>query len=135
LLFPRSGAIFAGPASDGPNPKLEDRFMHDIHGEHHGHHHHHGKNEHREEHSHEHEHAHEAAQPSADPLETTRLRKMVEHWISHNEDHAGSYRQWANRARVAGYGAAGDILEQVASEVVKQNEKFAEIIKIIDSST
>ncbi|MDR3557712.1 MAG: hypothetical protein P4L55_23390 [Syntrophobacteraceae bacterium] len=96
--------------------------MHDTHEKHHGHH---------EEHSHE----HAAAKTSDEPPETSRLRKMVEHWISHNEDHAGSYRQWANRARQAGYGAAGDILEQVASEVVKQNEKFAEIIKIIDSST
>jgi hypothetical protein len=123
--------------------------MHDIDGKHHGHHDHHGNQEHHEEHSHQHPHEHshshphehphphehEAVKPSADPLETTRLRKMVEHWISHNEDHAGSYRQWANRARAAGYGAAGDILEQVASEVVKQNEKFAEIIKIVDSST
>ena len=95
--------------------------MHDSHEHHHGHH---------EEHSHE----HEAAQNTDEPMETTRLRNMVEHWISHNEDHAGSYRLWASRAREAGYREAGGILEEIASEVIEQNKKFIEIIQIIDSS-
>lgn len=98
--------------------------MHDSHEKHHGHHGHH------EGHSHE----HETAANADEPMETARLRKMVEHWISHNEDHAGSYRLWATRARDAGHRLPGELLEEIASEVVKQNEKLVTIIEIIDSS-
>ena len=66
--------------------------------------------------------------------ETVKLRKMAEHWISHNEEHARSYRLWASRAREAGYEEPGEILEAVASEIVEQNERFKKIIDIIDSA-
>ncbi len=101
--------------------------MHDSHDKHHAHHGHH---EHHEDQC----GVRGGAAPGVQDLETGRLRKMVEHWISHNEDHAGSYRLWAGRAREAGHEAAGAILEEIASEVVKQNEKFAAIVRLIDSS-
>ncbi len=58
---------------------------------------------------------------------------MVEHWVGHNEDHAGSYRLWAGRAREAGLDKSGEILEQIASETVEQNKKFLEILRLLDS--
>ncbi|MGC9196556.1 MAG: hypothetical protein ACP5IL_14055 [Syntrophobacteraceae bacterium] len=96
----------------GPKIERKDQIMHDHH-----------------DHSHDHSHQH-----GEEPLETARFRKMVQHWISHNEDHAGSYRQWASRARDAGHEASAAILEQIASEAVKQNEKFVQIIELLDSS-
>ena len=66
--------------------------------------------------------------------EIVKLRKMVEHWISHNEEHARTYRLWAGRARKTGCEEPGDILEQIASEIVEQNERFMKIIDIIDSA-
>jgi hypothetical protein len=65
---------------------------------------------------------------------TLKLRKMVEHWISHNEEHARSYRLWATRAREAGHNEPGEILEEIASEIAEQNDKFKKIIHIIDST-
>jgi rubrerythrin len=59
---------------------------------------------------------------------------MVEHWISHNEEHARSYRLWASRAREAGCEEPGEILEEIASEIQEQNERFMKIVHIIDSS-
>lgn len=99
--------------------------MHDTHKKHLGHHH-----QHQEEHSHE----HEAAKSTDEHLETRRLRKMVEHWIGHNEDHASSYRLWAGRARDMGFREPGEILDQIASEFIEQNKKLAKITQIIDSS-
>ena len=65
---------------------------------------------------------------------TLKLRKMVEHWISHNEEHARSYRLWASRAREVGHDEPGDILEEIASEIVEQNERFKKIVHIIDTA-
>lgn len=79
-------------------------------------------------------HAHHAEKEAEAVSEIAKLRKMVEHWISHNEDHARSYRAWASRARKAGRREPGEILEEVASRTVEQNERFMKIIEIIDSA-
>lgn len=90
----------------------------------------HDHHDHHDEHHHA-EHSHQHGEQS---LETAKFRKIVEHWISHNEDHAGSYRQWATRAKDAGHEVSAALLEQIASEVIEQNKKFVKIIELIDSS-
>ena len=62
-----------------------------------------------------------------------RLKKMTEYWISHNEEHARSYRLWAGHALEAGYVEPGNILEELASEMVNANERLRKVIRIIDS--
>jgi hypothetical protein len=85
--------------------------------------------EHRQEKTHEH---HDCGGKAETVTGVEKLRKMAEYWISHNEEHARSYRLWAGRAREAGYGEPGDILEQIASEVVEINERLKNVIRIID---
>ncbi len=94
---------------------------------------HHAQEKHQGHHE-EPSHEHEAAKMADAPLEKAKLLKMVEHWIGHNEDHARSYRLWANRARDAGYLEPGGLLEEIASEIIRQNEKLMRITQIIDSS-
>ncbi len=89
-----------------------------MHDQHHGHHGHH-------------EHGAGGEEPIS---EGAKLRKMAEHWISHNEEHARSYRLWASRAREAGQEEPGDILDEIAGELTEQNERFRRIVRIIDSS-
>jgi hypothetical protein len=120
--------------------------MHDTHRKHdHQHEHkHEHENEHGHGHSHEHshehghehlhEHEHESATGGQAVSDIAKLRKMVQHWANHNEEHASSYKLWASRAREAGCEGAAEILEEIASEVAGQNERFAKIIDIIDSS-
>ncbi|MGA2938426.1 MAG: hypothetical protein ABSF52_15185 [Syntrophobacteraceae bacterium] len=88
-----------------------------------------------QEHGHDKVHAHEhGPKKNTEAVsEIVKLRKIVEHWISHNEEHARTYRLWASRAREAGCEKPGEILEQIASEIVEQNERFMKIIHIIDS--
>ena len=94
--------------------------MHDTHDEH--------------GHSEAHAHGHGPDKGEEAVSGTVKLRRMVEHWISHNEEHARSYRLWASRAREAGHDEPGEILEEIASEIVAQNERFKKIIHIIDTA-
>ncbi len=90
----------------------------------------HDKHGHRGEHA----HGHGPDKGGEAVSGTVKLRRMVEHWISHNEEHASSYRLWASRAREAGHDEPGEILEKIASETVAQNERFKKIIHIIDAA-
>ncbi len=87
-------------------------------------------------HGHEDAHGHEhESETGGQPVsEIVKLRKMVEHWINHNQEHARSYRLWASRAREAGCEGPAEILEEIASEVTDQNERFLKIVDVIESS-
>ena len=43
-----------------------------------------------------------------------KARKLIDHWIQHNEDHAQSYREWADNFRQSGLDSAADRLETAA---------------------
>jgi hypothetical protein len=92
---------------------------------------HDGHDEHGHQKTHSHEHG--AEKEAVAVTEIEKLKKMTQYWISHNEEHARSYRLWAGRARDAGYEKPGEILEQIASEVVRLNERLMEVIQTIDS--
>ncbi|MHC1728759.1 MAG: hypothetical protein AB9866_22620 [Syntrophobacteraceae bacterium] len=78
-------------------------------------------------------HEHESEKSPGTFSDITKLRKMAEHWISHNEEHARSYLLWADRAKAAGLDGPSAILGQLAGEVLEQNERFEEIIRMIGS--
>ncbi len=93
----------------------------------------HDKNHHHhDEHHHHHDHAPEHGVQSVSELE--KLRKITDHWIAHNEEHARSYRLWADRAREAGQQEPAEILEQIAADMAEQNKKLRKIIIILDSA-
>ena len=43
-----------------------------------------------------------------------KLVKRLEHWIAHNEDHARTYREWAELTSQQGMSALAALLEEVA---------------------
>jgi len=88
---------------------------------------------HDHEHGHEHHHqsGHESGESSGGFSETDKMIKMVEHWIHHNEEHAQSYRKWADRAREMGHEQAGGILEDVAGGTLSQNRSFERILVLL----
>ncbi|MEN6440379.1 MAG: hypothetical protein ABFD97_17530 [Syntrophobacter sp.] len=87
--------------------------MHDIN--------HHGQHHHREGEGH---------MPELD-----KLRKMAEYWVNHNEEHARSYRLWADRAREAGQGESARLLEDLAEDMALHNGKLRMIAALIDSKS
>ncbi|MCE5333625.1 MAG: hypothetical protein LLG06_03455 [Desulfobacteraceae bacterium] len=74
------------------------------------------------------------AKPAETLSDEAKLRKMVEHWIGHNEEHARSYREWADRARAAGQEGAGSILEEIAAGTIRQNDGFKRILDLLGRS-
>ena len=60
---------------------------------------------------HHHRHDHE----SHDKISfDEKLKKLLRHWIKHNEDHALNYRNWAEKAKANGYGPTAGLLEEAA---------------------
>jgi len=103
---------------------LEHAHDHDDHQRRHENHHPHDDDHH--------EHGSPARLDSEGKLsDRTKLIKVLEHWIHHNEDHAKSYVEWAERARGIGEEATGSILEGIAAEAIRQNEKLQEALKLM----
>ena len=61
-----------------------------------------------------------------------KLEKLLAHWIRHNEEHAATYLQWAERARNEGLFEVADILEAVAGESRQTNQRLAHALRILE---
>lgn len=99
-------------------------MSHYDHDHHHDHPHHHDDHDHG--HCHDpHCHDHGAQSQTALSFEG-KLVKLFDHWIHHNEDHAENYREWAVKAKEAGLGDVGNILESAADLTEKMSRLFLE---------
>jgi rubrerythrin len=79
---------------------------------------------HDDSHHHHHEHkGHTHADEPGMPFEE-KLSKILAHWIRHNRDHAGTYRDWAQRAQGAGMSQVAELLEAAAQQNIEMNEIF-----------
>ena len=70
----------------------------------HSHHHTHGSSGH-----HHHSHSHDVA---SNLTFEEKMIKLLEHWIKHNEDHAGTYADWAIKAEKEGFEVVGNLLNE-----------------------
>lgn len=102
---------------------------HDHDHEHHGHHHHH---DHGDPHHHHDHHHHEHGQPEPKYVMSDRekLAKLLDHWVSHNNDHADNYTQWSGKAQEMGLEQVAGLLKDAADLTHAISEKF---IKAKDS--
>jgi len=81
-------------------------------------------------HNHEHEHHHERETTS--PLSFSgRMIKRLENWIKHNNDHAKTYREWAENAKENDMDNVGVLLDDVVKRTKLITEKFEEALKIV----
>jgi len=82
---------------------------------HHDHDHPHGNDHH---HGHAHSHA---------PLSfSEKLAKLLEHWIQHNDHHAGDFRKWAQESRKNDQMAVADLLDSAADLTGTISERLRE---------
>lgn len=86
------------------------------------HHHHHD--------AHDHDHSH----PSPMTFDQ-KLAKILDHWLKHNSDHAGTYADWARQARENGHDAVAELLDDVIRMTEDINEKFEAARRLMASST
>jgi hypothetical protein len=86
-------------------------------------------------HERNHEHPPAATEKDSGTIpEMEKLKKMAEHWIGHNEEHARSYRLWAERAKKAGRTEPGEILEGIARGMLEQNKQLERVIFLLGDS-
>jgi hypothetical protein len=55
---------------------------------------------------------------------TEKLKVLIHHWISHNEEHAEEYRKWANRLEIEGLAEIANVIRQAADLVLASNRHF-----------
>jgi hypothetical protein len=60
-----------------------------------------------------------------------KLLRIVEFWLHHNEEHAQSYRDWADRARKMGFEEVGHILEVLAGEALLSNRNLERVLSLL----
>ncbi|MGE5894894.1 MAG: hypothetical protein ACM34I_12630 [bacterium] len=56
-----------------------------------------------------------------------KLRHLVSHWQEHNQEHARTYREWADRMEKAGEVGAGDILLRIADKAEELEKDFKDL--------
>ena len=59
---------------------------------------------------------------------------MVEHWLHHNQDHARSFSDWAERARGLGRADVAALIEDAARQSLAQNELFQKALDLLKSA-
>ncbi|MEJ2656854.1 MAG: hypothetical protein P8012_06610 [Desulfobacterales bacterium] len=61
-----------------------------------------------------------------------KMIKLLEHWIKHNEDHAQTYRDWAQKAKEKNNNEVAQLLEDSAEMTLMISKKFESAIKSMD---
>jgi len=61
-----------------------------------------------------------------------KLRILLPHWIEHNAEHAAEFREWAERARVAGQEGPATDIALAAKELESANEQLAAALERLD---
>lgn len=64
---------------------------------------------------------------------TEKAHKLIDHWIRHNDDHAHSYRQWADSFRGNGLDSAAALLDSAAELTRQINLTLVEASHLVDS--
>jgi hypothetical protein len=117
------------PHSHDPSHKhSHGEFDDPSHDHDHSHDHSHGGGHaHSHEHSHgdSHVHAHPHSHDVVSPLSfEEKMIKLLSHWIKHNDDHAKTYIDWAERTRGADMAAVGTLLTEAADMTRLISAKF-----------
>jgi hypothetical protein len=85
-------------------------------------------------HTHHHHHADDSSHGTHEtPTALDKLTKMVEHWVSHNRDHARSFAEWAKRATELGQSEVAALLNQAAEQSLTQNQGLDRALELLRS--
>ncbi len=86
------------------------------------------------DHNHDHPHHHDHDSEAAGEMSfRQKLEKLLAHWIKHNKDHSGSYRQWAEKAKSEDMEAVGEMLDDIAQTSDKINTKLERALAQIEA--
>ena len=60
-----------------------------------------------------------------------KLLKLLNHWIKHNDDHAGTYQEWMERMKEHHMDEAANLIEEAATLTHRINETFEAVIRLL----
>lgn len=78
---------------------------------------------------HEHHHPHNPREPEKELTFEQKLATLLGHWKKHNEEHARTYRQWAEKAAEQSLGEVGASLKEAADMTVALNRRFDDALR------
>lgn len=91
-------------------------------------------------HEHNHHHHHHHHKPAGgNETENSltfqdKLIKRIEHWVDHNEEHVGNYREWAKQSGENEFQDVAQLLEETATAAAGVSRKLEKILKAIKLS-
>jgi hypothetical protein len=87
-----------------------------------------------EEHHHDYEHTGHthAEEKGATPDDLAKLRILLPHWIEHNDEHATSFREWAERARDLGQEETARRIEEAVEQMATCNQAFTAALEALE---
>lgn len=62
-----------------------------------------------------------------------KLKRLLPHWIKHNDEHTKIYKDWAERMSSLGKKELSEILEAIHQESQELRELFEEAIRVVES--
>jgi len=81
---------------------------------------------------HEHDHDHHHHDTKSELTFDKKLIKLLDHWLKHNEDHAQTYLDWAQRAKQHNLEGIGEVLEEVGDLTAEISKKFKMAASLIN---
>ncbi|MBC7249321.1 MAG: hypothetical protein H5T62_03480 [Anaerolineae bacterium] len=113
----------------GTSPDLAGDPSHQAHSHEHPHEHPH---DHAHVHAHElTEHAHAPTAVHAPSEDEIKLLRLLPYWIEHNEEHAGSFRRWAEVARGLGQTEVAERMEAAVARMEACNEELRAALDLL----
>jgi hypothetical protein len=63
-----------------------------------------------------------------------KLKHLLDHWLEHNEEHAKTYLEWANKAGASGNQELMEMLNKIAEDTKKIEVLFKKAKALLDNS-
>jgi len=64
--------------------------------------------------------------------EIEKLKRLIPHWMEHNDEHAETYQNWSEKVSSLGMKELSEVLKKLHQESKKLRELFEEAMRMID---
>ncbi|HEX29288.1 TPA: hypothetical protein ENG04_04335 [Candidatus Poribacteria bacterium] len=68
-------------------------------------------------------------------MDVKRLEALLKYWIAHNEEHAGEFQEWADKAKASGNIAIHDSMSIAVRKIYEANEYLLKALKELNQDS
>ncbi|KPA12000.1 hypothetical protein MHK_007776 [Candidatus Magnetomorum sp. HK-1] len=87
---------------------------------------------HNHDHNHDHNHNHDHKHSHSPQTDRDRIKKIITHWLKHNDDHISNYKEWAYKARFEKLPDVSELLIEIADMSQAMNKKFQKALTFLE---